>query len=241
MRYKAVVAYDGSAYHGFQIQGKDNTVQAELEAVLAIIHKKHVTIYPAGRTDAGVHAIGQVFHFNSDIEMNDHNMQNAINSRLPRNIYIKSIAHVGDDFHARFSCKSKVYEYLIDTGEYNPLLMNYRTYYRHQLNIEAMKEALALVQGEHDFKSFTKNHRLENTTRELYEASLTVEGSLLRLRFHGNGFMHNMVRIIVAMVMEVGKGKLKPADLLAILEAKNRRLAPKTAPANGLYLLEVCY
>jgi tRNA pseudouridine38-40 synthase len=119
--------------------------------------------------------------------------------------------------------------------------MNYRTYYRHPLNIEAMKEALALVQGEHDFKSFTKNHRLENTTRELYEASLMVEGPLLRLRFHGNGFMHNMVRIIVAMVMEVGKGKLQPTDLLAILEAKNRRLAPKTAPANGLYLIEVCY
>ncbi|MDD4212061.1 MAG: tRNA pseudouridine(38-40) synthase TruA [Bacilli bacterium] len=241
MRYKCVVSYDGANYHGFQVQGAPNTIQNELEKALAIIHKKHVTVYPSGRTDAGVHALGQVFHFNSDIDMKDANMQNALNSRLPQDIYIKNVEHVDLNFHARFSSISKRYEYLIDIGEYNPLLIRYRYYYAHPLNISLMQEVAKSFIGEHDFRSFTKNHHLENTLRTIYDCSLVQEGTLLRFRIHGNGFMHHMVRIMVGMMMEVGKGKLTPAQIIEIQEAKNRRLAPKIAPANGLYLVEVSY
>ncbi|MFA6627251.1 MAG: tRNA pseudouridine(38-40) synthase TruA [Bacilli bacterium] len=241
MRYKCVVAYDGANYHGFQVQGIKNTIQNELEKALAVIHKKPITIYAAGRTDAGVHALAQVFHFNSEIDMNELSMKKAINSSLPADIYIQSVEHVSDDFHARFSAVSKEYEYLIDRGEYNPLLARYRTYYHYPLDVEAMKHVVDLMIGEHDFRAFTKNQRLKNTTRTIYTCSLEQEGNLLRFRIHGNGFMHHMVRIMVGMMLEVGKGKITPTQFETILQAKNRQLAPKIVPANGLYLVRVHY
>lgn len=241
IRYKCVVMYDGTNFHGFQVQDELRTVQLEIENVLKIICKKEIRIYPAGRTDTGVHALGQVFHFDTEIDMPNWNMKNAINSRLPRDIHILSAEHVDMDFHARFSVHSKEYKYLIDIGEYNPLNGNYRYYYRHKLNLNKMIEASKVFVGEHDFKSFTKNHELENTVRNIYSIDFDVKDTLITITFKGNGFMHNMVRIIVAMMIEVSNDRMTINRLKEIMEAKNRLLAPKIAPPNGLYLVSINY
>lgn len=241
MRYKCIVSYDGAMYHGFQVQGELRTVQDEIEKVLLIITKKATRIYPSGRTDTGVHSYGQVFHFDTEIEMKEWNMQNAINSRLPRDIYIREVEIVSNDFHARYNAIQKTYHYLIDLGEYNPIQEKYRYYFKYKVDINKMIEASKIFIGEHDFKTFTKNHKLENTVRTIYQILFEIKDTLITIKFVGNGFMHNMVRIIVAMLLEVGKGKLTKEDLLMRLESKDRKLAPKIATPNGLYLMEVKY
>lgn len=241
IRYKCVVMYDGTNFHGFQVQDSLRTVQEEIENVLKIICKCDMRIYPAGRTDTGVHALGQVFHFDTEIDMPNWNMKNAINSRLPRDIHILTVEHVDESFHARFSTHSKEYKYLIDIGEYNPLLSNYRYYYRHKLDINKMIEASKIFIGVHDYKSFTKNHTIENTVREIYSINFDIKDSLITITFKGNGFMHNMVRIIVAMMIEVSNNRMTLERLQDIMDAKNRLLAPKIAPPNGLYLVSVNY
>lgn len=242
MRYKCTVSYDGTLFHGFQVQTNLRTVQEEIENVLKVICKKNITIYPSGRTDTKVHALGQVFHFDTDIDMGEWNMQNAINSRLPRDIYIKEVEKVNDDFHARFSAHKKEYHYLIALDEYNPLKQNYLYYPSYKnYDIELMKEASKIFIGTHDFKSFTKNHSIDNTIRTIYSIDFCIEQNILTIKFVGNGFLHNMVRILVAMLFMVGINKTSKEKLQSILEAKNRQLAPKIAPANGLYLYKVYY
>lgn len=242
MRYKCVVTYDGTCFHGFQTQNNLRTVQEEIEHVLLIINKKKTIIYPSGRTDSGVHAIGQVFHFDTDIVMKEENMRNAINSRLPKDIYIKKVEIVSEDFHARFSVLKKEYHYYIDFGEFDPLKRNYRYYFPYKkIDRNLLYQASQMFVGEHDFKSFTKNKDLTDTTRIIYSIDFVWENDLLCIKIVGNGFMHNMVRILVAMWLECARGKYSLSDLKTILEEKNRVFAPKTAPASGLYLYNVYY
>ncbi|HEY8445391.1 MAG TPA: tRNA pseudouridine(38-40) synthase TruA [Bacilli bacterium] len=241
MRYKCITVYDGTNFHGFQAQNDLRTVQDEIEKVLIIILKHKVRINPAGRTDTGVHAYGQVFHFDTNIVMKEENMRNAINSRLPRDIYIKKVEIVDEAFHSRYSALSKIYHYIIDFGEYDPIHQNYRYYYKYRVDIDKIIDAASIFVGEHDFKSFTKNHHLDNTIRTIYSIDFEIKEKLMTIKFHGNGFLHNMVRIIVAMLLEVGRGRLTKDDLIEILNAKNRKLAPKLAPPSGLYLMEVRY
>lgn len=242
MRYKCTCMYDGTQFHGFQTQENVITVQEEIEKALLIINKMPVRIHSSGRTDAGVHAIGQVFHFDSDIDMGEWNMQNAINSRVDKAIYLTKVEKVNDDFHSRGSCISKEYHYLVDFGEYNPLLRNYRYFFRYR-NIDKKKfiDAFEVFVGEHDFRSFTKDQKKENTIRTIYSIDFEEEGSLVKVKIVGNGFLHNQIRILVAMALEVGMSKLSCEDLKSIMDAKNRRLSPKIAPANGLYLFKVNY
>lgn len=242
MRYKCVATYDGTCFHGFQTQNNLRTVQEEIEHVLLIINKKKTIIYPSGRTDSGVHAIGQVFHFDTDIVMKEENMRNAINSRLPKDIYIKKVEIVSEDFHARFSVLKKEYHYYIDFGEFDPLKRNYRYYFPYKkIDRNLLYQASQIFVGEHDFKSFTKNKDLTDTTRIIYSIDFVWENDLLCIKIVGNGFMHNMVRILVAMWLECARGKYSLSDLKTILEEKNRVFAPKTAPASGLYLYKVYY
>lgn len=241
MRYKCIVMYDGTNFHGFQIQEELRTVQLEIENVLKIITKVPTKIYPAGRTDTGVHAYNQVFHFDTDVVMKEYQMKNAINSRLPRDIYIKKVEIVDENFHARYNAKIKEYHYIIDLGEYNPLLTNYRYYYKHKLDINKMIDASKIFIGTHDFKAFTKNHKIENTVRTIYSIDFDINDKVITIKFKGNGFLHNMVRIIVAMLIEVGNDRKTKEDLENILASKNRLLAPKTAPANALYLVNIEY
>lgn len=242
MRYKCICSYDGTNFYGFQTQQNLRTIQEEIEKVLLIINKQPITIYPSGRTDSGVHAVGQVFHFDSEIVMGNWNMKNAINSRLPKDIYISSVEQVTDDFHARFDAKSKEYHYIIDIGEFNPLKRNYRYYCPFKnLEIERFKEAFKIFVGVHDFRSFTKNQSLTNTVREIYSIDLGIDGSLITIKIVGEGFMRHMVRILVAMALEVGRGKITLDELKTILDQKNRQLSPKIVPASGLYLYKVNY
>ena len=241
MRYKAIVMYDGTMFHGFQIQEELRTVQLEIEKVLKIITKKETKIYPAGRTDTGVHAIGQVFHFDYEVEMKEWQIKNAINSRLPKDIYVKNINIVNDDFHARYQAVKKTYQYIINLNEFNPLDKNYCYYYKYKLDINKMIEASKVFIGEHDFKSFTKNHKIENTVRTIYDINFEIENNVIKINFIGNGFLHNMVRIIVAMLLEVGNNRLTIDALQQVMDNKNRKYAPKLAPANGLYLVSVEY
>lgn len=241
MRYKCTVSYDGSSFHGFQVQNDLRTVQLEIEQVLHIITKTDTRIHPSGRTDAGVHALGQVFHFDTEVKMQEWQMKNAINSRLPRDIYIKKVEIVSEYFHSRYDSVEKTYMYLIDLGEYNPLLEKYRYFMKRKIDIDAFKNAAQSFVGTIDFKAFTKNHKITNTVRTISSIDVDVEGSLVKVTFKGNGFLHNMVRIIIAMLIEVAEGKKTKEDLKWILENKDRKLAPKTAPPNGLYLMEVAY
>lgn len=241
MRYKCIVSYDGSNYFGFQIQKNHPSIQGEIQKALKIIYQDDIIIHPAGRTDTGVHAYGQVFHYDANIKMAPWQIKRALNSRIHKDIYIKQVELVSDDFHARYDAKSKIYKYLINLGEYSPLLKNYCYQISDNLDIEAMREAINYIIGEHNFKSFTKNHKLTNTIRTIYTMDIKKEDNFLIFIIHGNGFLHNMIRIIMAMLIEVGKGKFSPQYFKEILVAENRIFAAKTAPANGLYLQEIIY
>jgi len=242
MRFKCTVKYDGTLFHGFQVQKNLRTVQAEIEKVLLIINKKKTILYASGRTDAGVHALAQVFHFDTAIKMKPSNLKNALNSRLQKDIYITEVEEVNDDFHARFSAVSKEYHYLIETGEYDPLLKNYRFFYKYNnLDVSLMKEAAKIFIGKHDFSSFTKNHTLDDLEREIFSLEIEEKNSLLILKFRANGFLHNMVRILAAMLIEAGRYKYSLSELKYILGQKNRKLAPKILPSSGLYLYKVYY
>jgi tRNA pseudouridine38-40 synthase len=173
--------------------------------------------------------------------MKEWQMKNAINSRLPRDVYIKSIEIVDESFHSRYNAKSKTYRYVIDLNEFNPFNKNYCYYYKYKLDVNKIIEASKILIGEHDYKSFTKNHTIENTIRTIYDIKFDIENNVINIEFYGNGFLHNMIRIIVAMLIEVGNDRLSKEDLQNIMDMKNRKLAPKLAPANGLYLVSVEY
>lgn len=241
-RYKCVITYDGTNFHGFQTQLNKRTVQEEIEKVLAIIHKEKVNIFACSRTDSHVHALNQVIHFDSFLDINEGNMKQAINSYLPNDIYVKDVKKVGRDFHSQHNVVEKEYHYLIDLGGYNPLYYNYRLYPSYgALDIDAMKDASKVFIGTHDFKTFTKNHETTNTTKEIYSIEFIREDNLLRIKFIGNSFLYNMIRIMVAMLIEVGYHKITKEDLQKALEGKDRKYAPKLASANGLYLVRIKY
>jgi len=242
MRYKCICTYDGTLFHGFQVQSNSRTVQKDIEKVIFKIIKVKTNIYSSGRTDAGVHAFGQVFHFDSDIELSEGDMKNALNSILPRDIYITDVEKVDESFHSRYDAKAKEYHYLIDFGAYDPLKRNYRYYcFYKDVNISIFEKAMKMYIGVHDFRAFTKNKKILNTVREITTIEFDIDEQLLTIKIKGNGFMHNMVRILVAMALEVGRGKLSLEDLKSILERKNSIFSPKIAPSSGLYLYKVYY
>lgn len=242
MRYKCIVSYDGTNYVGFQIQKNGITIQKVIEDVLYKITKKRVTIYASGRTDSGVHALGQVFHFDSDGTITANGMKRALNSYLPSDIHIVDVSEVGEDFHARFSAKKKEYHYKINFGEYDPTQRGYVYQYPYKkFDRKVFYEASRLFIGTNDYRSFSKNQDLENTVRTIYSIDFEWDNDQVVIKIIGDGFMHNMVRIMVAMWLEVGRGKYTLDYLKEVLEAKDRTLAPKTAPSCGLYLFKVYY
>lgn len=243
MRYKCIVTYDGTNFFGFQSQKKLRTVQTEIEITIFKVLNESIKIYAAGRTDSKVHALAQVFHFDTNIIMSAKRMQSAINRSLPKDIYITNIEIVSEEFHSRFISVKKEYHYYLDYGTYNPLLKNYRYYYPYGKKIDwnNFKDAAKVFIGTHDFKSFTKNHKLENTERTIYSIDFDIEETLIIIKIVGDGFLHNMVRILIGMLLEVGRGNYTANDLKLIMKEKNRQLAPKIVPPNGLYLYKVYY
>ncbi len=243
-RYKCIISYDGTGFSGYQVQPNKRTVQSELEAVLAKMHKgQHVKVSGSGRTDAGVHAKGQVIHFDSPLSIPAEKWGVALNSLLPADISVLSVEKTSPSFHARYDAVGKEYRYFLHISQVrDPFLRNYAYQYPYALNLEAMKEASSYFLGTHDFTSFcSAKSEVADKVRTIKTIEIKLEGDLVVFRFVGNGFLYNMVRILVGTLLEVGSGERLPAGNPGDVKKKDRRFAGKTAPAHGLYLWKVYY
>lgn len=241
---KLTIEYDGTAYHGWQIQARDTTIQETLEAALATMTREKIRVAGSGRTDAGVHALGQTASFKTESTIPPHAFSAGLNSLLPDDIVITACKAVADDFHARFSARHKTYHYRI----YNrrvPIAVGrqYAWHIRKKLDIDAMRQAADHIIGTHDFKSFegTGSPR-DHTIRTVMNAELTEkENGYLVFEITANGFLRYMVRNLVGTLVNVGLQKISPEKFKQILTAQNRDLAGATAPPQGLFLANVCY
>jgi len=243
-RVRCTIAYDGTNFAGYQIQPNGRTVQGELEDALSRMHKGQVVrVFASGRTDAGVHAHGQVIHFDSPLSIPTNGWMKALNALLPDDIIVKDVSKCGASFHARFSAISKEYRYKVRiTPVQDVFTRNYYYHFPYPLDYEAIQQALNLTIGTHDFTSFcSAKTEIEDRVRTIYEANFTATEETLEFKFVGNGFLYNMVRILVGTMLEVGQGKIKANDIPQIIAGKDRSLAGKTAPPHGLYLWRVCY
>jgi len=240
-RIMCVVMYDGSGFNGYQRQPGQRTVQGEIEKALEKIAKVPITIHSSGRTDAGVHANGQVFHFDTTGKMEGTRYVRAFRSLLPDDIFIVDSREVDPEFHARYHGKIKEYQYRLSLNTYNPMRRNYVHFHRRKLNVEAMQAAIPHFLGTHDFTSFCGSLDETDKVRTIYEAELNEDAGELTFRFVGNGFLRYMIRIMVGTLIQVGEGRKSPQDIPRILKGKNRGLAGLTAKPQGLYLEYVKY
>jgi tRNA pseudouridine38-40 synthase len=243
-RLKCTISYDGTGFSGYQVQPNARTVQHEIEQVLTRMHKGHlIRISASGRTDAGVHALGQVIHFDSDLDIPEVVWAKALNTQLPDDIQVLKVEKVPPDFHARFVAKKKEYRYrILNRPEPDPFRRHFAYHVPYTLDIAAMKAAASYILGVHDFTSFcASGSSVKDKVRTVYELELITVGEELIIRIVGNGFLYQMVRIIVGCLLEVAKGKMEPARIKEIIDAKDRRLAYITAPPQGLYLWHVDY
>ena len=245
MRYLAIVSYKGTSFCGWQKQtvSKLPSVEVTIEKVISRILNKETKIYGSGRTDAGVHALGQTFHFDSEKEINEYRFLHSLNELLPSDIRVLSLKRVEDDFHARFSAKGKTYIYKIRNAQLSsPFESDLEYTLAQELDVEKMVEASKLFKGEHNFQNFTtKEEDDAGFVRNISEISITKQNEHVVILMTGNGFMRYMVRMIVGTLIQVGLGKLTSEDIMKILEDPVRKPSSYKAPAYGLYLKEVCY
>lgn len=239
-RVRLTVAYDGTSYHGWQIQDNGNTVEEELNRALSELFGEKIEVIGASRTDSGVHALGNVAVFDTESQMAVFKMAYALNQRLPEDIRIQKSEEVPLDWHPRRCESRKTYEYRIYRGEFPmPVKRLYSHFTYHALDVGKMQEAAACLVGEHDFKSFCQTGaQVESTVRTVYSVELEEQGAELVIRICGSGFLYNMVRIIAGTLLEVGQGKREPEAMLEILAARERSAAGPTAPAKGLTLIK---
>ncbi len=239
-RVRLTVAYDGTAYHGWQAQDNGITIESELNRALTGLLGETVQVIGASRTDAGVHALGNIAVFDTAARMPAEKISYALNQRLPEDIRIQRSEEVDGDWHPRRVESRKTYEYRIYRGAFSMPTRRLYTYFTsHQLDVEAMRQAAGYLVGEHDFKSFCQTGaQVESTVRRIYSIELYEQGPELALRICGGGFLYNMVRIIAGTLLEVGRGKRRPEDMEAVLAACDRRAAGPTAPAQGLTLVK---
>lgn len=240
---KLTVAYDGTNYHGFQRQNKCVAVQNVLEEVLPSIFGDSIELAAAGRTDAGVHARGQVINFFSDGMIPLENIPRAANRLLPKDIVVTDAQVVDRDFSALHSAKRKKYIYKLHHNKIpDPFLRRYSWHYEYSLQLEPMQEALSQLVGKHDFSAFRAAGGAPGSpVRTLYEASCQKKGDIFTFCFWGDGFLYHMVRNIIGTVVKVGNGKISPAEFAEIVQSRDRNKAGKTAPAAGLTLWQVYY
>lgn len=244
INYKMVIAYDGSRYNGWQKQGNTkDTIQGKLEKVLEKLEGREVEVIGAGRTDAGVHALGQVVNVKLESKINEEMLLQYLNQYLPEDIAVLSVKEVPMRFHSRLNATEKTYLYRIYRSEIpNPFIRKYTVTITEELDIEKMRMAAEFLIGEHDFKSFCSLKKSKKSTvRTLYSITIEEIEKELRISVKGNGFLYHMVRIIIGTLLEVGTGKKKPEEIEQILEKGERQAAGKTAPAHGLFLKEVKY
>lgn len=246
MRYLITISYDGTLFSGYQKQPKERTVQSELEKALKEINGgKKVDVHASGRTDAGVHALNQKVHFDLETKITTDKLVRGLNSLLPKDIYVKNALEVKDDFHARFSAIGKEYIYILNMGEYNPLERNYVYQHNKKLDVVEMERAMKYLEGEHNFKSFTKTDEEKDDYVRLISQTNIIRDSKdlnkITFVFVGTGFLRYMVRNMVGTLIDVGEGKIKSEEVIDILKKEDRRSAGKTASPEGLYLKNVFY
>lgn len=241
---KLTISYDGTRYKGWQRLGdNDLTLQAKLESVLSKMTGEPIEIVGSGRTDMGVHALGQVANFKTSSLMRTGEMLDYLYRYLPEDIVVTRIKEVDERFHARYNAQSKKYLYRIWNHKYHdPFLRKYAEHIPEELNLEAMRQAASFLVGEHDFSAFKSSRsKKKSNHRIIYSIDFQKTGNMLEIIFHGNGFLHNMVRIMVGTLLEVGLERMKSETVQEILQSRNRTLAGPTADAKGLYLVEVIY
>lgn len=241
MRVLVNISYNGKDFSGFQYQHDFRTVQGTIEKQLKRMHKEFVRISASSRTDAGVHALDQYFHFDTTIDIPPEKWKFILNRAMPKDIFIKSAAIASDDFHSRFDAQGKTYRYKVYTGDKNPFYDGLKVHYPYDLNIESMQQAMAPFIGTHDFTTFSSaKGEIKNKVRTIknFEVIQTDDG--FEFLITGTGFLYNMVRILAAYVLECGRG-IRTPDTLNMIAAKDRTIIPKTAPAEGLYLEKVWY
>lgn len=239
-RVRLIVAYDGTNYHGWQVQKNGITIESELNRCLTELLQEPIEVIGASRTDAGVHAMGNVAVFDTCSRMPAEKISYALNQRLPEDIRIQKSEEVDAEWHPRYCDSRKTYEYRIYRGEFPmPLKRLYALHIYYNVDLEKMREAAKYFVGEHDFKSFCQvGAQVKSTVRTVYDVSIIEEGADLVIRVTGGGFLYNMVRIMAGTLLEVGKGKIEPGQISEIIQAKDREAAGPTAPAHGLTLIK---
>lgn len=242
-RLKVVCAYDGSAYQGWQRQSNAHSIQEVIEDVLSKLHKRKMTITASGRTDAQVHALGQVFHFDTDKDIDCFHWKAAMNSMLPKDIRIQSVETADNEFHARFSAIAKCYDYYIGNRTDNPFCQRYMAMERTVLDVAYMQECAQVFIGTHDFTSFTsaKIDPRKPRVKTIIKCCVEKQDDVVHLRFIGNGFLRYMVRVMAQTLIEAGKHQLNKQQIIEMLESESKHACRYKAPAHGLYLKEVYY
>lgn len=240
---KLTIEYDGKDFNGWQKQPNKLNIQGTIEQAIKSITGEDIELNASGRTDAGVHALGQVANFKTNSQIPIEKFAIAINSKLKKSIVIKKAEEVDERFHSRLNCKKKTYRYVINNSEEGTAIYrNLETHIPQKLNIEKMQEAVKYFEGEHDFKAFrASGTSSKSSVRTIYDAKVYQEGDRIFIELTGNGFLYNMVRIMTGALIDVGHKKIAPEDIKIMLEEKDRTKAADTASAKGLYLYKVSY
>lgn len=244
---KLTIEYEGTKYYGWQRQKDLLSIQGILEEKISQITQEKIILNGSGRTDAGVHALGQVANFNTNSSILLVELPFILNRMLPLDIRIKKAEKVDNNFHARHSAVSKIYHYYVLNSNQNNnylsiFLRNYVYCVYKNINLKEMKKASKFLQGEHDFRSFAcSGSRIVNWKRNIKDVSIIKKGNIFCFRLEADAFLYKMVRTIVGTLLEVGKGKINYLEIKKVLEAKNRKMAGKTVPAKGLFLMKVNY
>lgn len=240
---KIIIEYQGKGFYGWQKQPDRLNIQGEIERAIEEITGEKVDLIASGRTDAGVHSLGQTANFKIESEFPIEKIPIALNSKLKNSIRILSAEEMPERFHSRYSVKSKRYRYIINNSLYGSAIYRELEFHIPQkLNVTKMKEAIKYFEGEYDFSAFkASGTSSKNSVRTIYKAEIIEDEDRIKIELTGNGFLYNMVRIISGTLVEVGEGKIQPEEIKDIIEGKDRKKAGRTLPPHGLYLVEVTY
>jgi len=241
--YKITLMYNGAKYGGWQVQKNAKTIQEEAEKAFSTILRTNISLTGVSRTDAGVHALNYVANSFFDTDLEERRILAGVNAILPEDIRVKSIEKCDEDFHARYSAKSKTYVYMIDTSAYGDVFKKpYVWRFKYPLDFDSMQKCTEFFVGKHDFSAFmSKGGQAKTFEREIYECSLTKEDEIIKLKIRGNGFLYNMVRIIAGTLVSVGRGFIEWDKIPEIILSKERKHAGITAPPEGLTLYDIEY
>jgi tRNA pseudouridine38-40 synthase len=242
MRYKVIVNYDGTNFNGFQRQKDYRSVEAEIESVLEKMHKEKIRIIGAGRTDKGVHALGQVFHFDSDLKITEVGLKKGMNSLLPPDIYVVDVKKTSEDFHARYSAVKKEYRYYIRHKSFDLFYRNYAEYIPN-IDIDKLKKNIKRLEGSHDFRGFcsAKIAKEKSTIKQIYTAEVIEHDEFLELIFIGDGFLKYQIRTMVGTLIDIATGRKDESIIDEIFESKNPEKTNRVLTGKGLYLISVTY